>query len=104
MLVFAGHPRTQAADRADRPHRELAVHVHVVVVDGRGRRHLVGRQPRRVVQRRPVVTLGQQFGGFAQRPQYRVGIDQPRVDHLAGELQPGEPRIGIQNRGGIELV
>ena len=67
--------------------RELAVHVHVVVVDGGGHRHLVGRQPRRVVQRRPVVAFGQHVGGLAERAQHRVGVDHPRVDHLAGEQQ-----------------
>src|SRR5260370_30496067 len=58
VLVLAGHPGPQATDGLGGLHRELAVHVHVVVVDGGRHRHLVGREPHRVVPRPPVIALG----------------------------------------------
>src|SRR5690242_9110162 len=87
VLVLAGHPGPHAADGPGRRHRELAVHVHVVVVDGGGRRHLVRGQPGRIVQRRPVIPVGQDAGRLPKRAQHRIGVDHPGVDHLPGEVQ-----------------
>ena len=64
---------------------KVPVHVDVVAVHGRGHGHGVARQPLRVVQRRPVVLLGEQLGNVPQRAQRGVLLEVPGVDHLAGE-------------------
>ena len=70
------------------------------MIDGRGDRHLVGGEPLRVVQRGPVGTRGEQFGGLAQRAQRGVDLEVPGVDGLPGEQQRSVPR---QGGGGVEL-
>ncbi len=65
------------------------------MVDGRRHRHLVGRQPLRVVERLPARTGRQQVGGLAQRGEGRVGGEVPGVDGLAGEEQGLVAREGL---------
>src|SRR5690606_33274715 len=54
VLELVGDPGAQAADRAGGGERVGRVDVQVVVVDGRGDRHLVGGEAGRVVQGGPV--------------------------------------------------
>src|SRR5690242_10712811 len=99
VLVLAGHPGSQAADGRGGLHRELAIHVHVVVVDRGGDRDLVRGQPGRVVQGRPVTAFGQDAGGLPERAQDRISVDHPGVDHLPGEVQRGGPRVELGELG-----
>ena len=63
---------------------ELALDVHVLGVDDRRGRDLVGGQALAVVERRPLAGR-EQFGGLAQRRERAVLLELPRIDMLAGE-------------------
>src|ERR1700691_5985369 len=56
VLVLVGHPGPQAADRGGGGQREFPGDVHVVEVDRRRGRRVVGRQPGRVVEPGPRIT------------------------------------------------
>ncbi|CAL2073818.1 protein of unknown function [Streptomyces murinus] len=99
VLVLVGDPGAQPADGAGGAQRVAGVDVHVVVVDGRGDRDLVGGETVAVVQRGPVGAGGEQLGGLAQRAQGGVRLEHPGVDGLAGEQQrlvAGERLRGVE--------
>ena len=84
MVVLVRQPRAQAADGGGGHLRQRARDVRVLGVDQRRDRHLVLREPGRVVEARPVVR-GEQLGRVAQRRERAVLAEHPRVDVLAGE-------------------
>lgn len=87
MLELVGHPGPQTTDGTGRAQGVLRVDVHVVVVDRRGHRHLVGGEAGGVVQRPPVGARGEFLGGLAEGTQRGVGVEHPGVHGLAGEQQ-----------------
>ncbi len=93
MLVLVRYPRAGVPHARDRVLLQARVHVHVVVVDRGGQRHLVGGEAGRVVELRPVVAAGHLLHGAAERAQQAELLEHPGVHHLAGEQQrPGGRR------------
>src|SRR4029078_2832140 len=65
VLVLVRDPGAQAANTRSGLLGKLALHVHVLGVDRGGRRDLVPGQPRRVVERRPLV-LGEDLRSLGE--------------------------------------
>src|SRR5215469_6269083 len=89
VLELVSNPVTQAAYPARGLQRQFSRHVHVVEVDRRRDWYVGPSQLISGIKRWPVIAFGQQFGGFPERPQRRVLVDYPGVNHLAREQQWG---------------
>jgi len=95
VVVLIAGPDIDAADGSCCLLRVDAVHVHVLLVDRRGHRDLVGGKLARLVEEGPLRVAREDLGGVPQRAQGGILLEHPGIDHLASEKHG---RVAFQGR------